>query len=691
MSESDGPVLLVVFDGWGYRPEARGNAIVAAETPNYDQLEEAYPHLVLEAAGEAVGLPAGTVGSGPAGFATLAAGRPVAQAQQLIGSAIDDGSFNANPVLREMIARLRDGDGRLHLVGLVSNGEVVSSEAHYFELLHLLAESGVAGEQVFIHAVLDGYDTPPRSGMNYLARFAAEMMRTGVGRVATLMGRNYALPGVSSWEPLERAYGAMVLGAGRLAPTAIQAIQSGYSRGEDDADLSPTVVLGTDGLPLGCVRPGDQVLCFCHQLRGIERLLRALADPAFDGFAREDWPAPRVIGLAGHRTLERLGCPVAFPAEPPRCTLSRELAAAGKRVALLCESAAADHLEPLQAGVGPETVSSFVLPSPPLHEIVERPERLARELTEQAVELLDQAAADLIVVDYTNADLAGHRGQPETARAAVEALDAVLPQLVRAARRAGASMLLTACYGNVEQLETPNSARPSPAHTANRVPLVVIDDRLKGYQFQGLEQAGLADLAPTVLAMLHLDICQHMTGIDLLAYLHPAAPEERGETGAAPVEIDAVEALGMAIVAEELARDYYTAAAAAATDLDAAALYRHLAAGEAERLRGLERRRALLAPGSDEPTAGRFDPAPRPSPGLSPLEVLDLAIKEELESYRILAELAARNLDPQGAVVLEQLANDELDFLERLQRLSEAEAIRLLSALPPAGRRAGKE
>ncbi|NUP98827.1 MAG: hypothetical protein HUU35_03110 [Armatimonadetes bacterium] len=683
MPQVSGPVVLVLFDGWGYRPEPFGNVIAEAVTPSYDQLWEAYPHVLLEASGPAVGLSEGTVGSAAAGYATIAAGRPVEQPPLRLDRAVDDGTFRTNDVLRAAAATVLEQGCRLHLLGLVSDGQVVSSERHYFELLSLLNEAGVPGDRVLVHAILDGYDTPHRSGMNYLARFAAEMMRSGVGRVATLLGRSYGMADTGGWEATERAYAALVHGAGRLVPSAIQALQAGYSRGEDDVTLSPSVVLGSDGLPLGRLGDGDIVLCFNHRESGIERLLSALLAPRFEAFEREEQPALRGITLTGYSYAAALGCQVAFPAPARPVSLGHRLAAAGKRVAVVSEGVAESHLRRLVAGADPATVTTCFLPSPPAEEVVEKPERLTAALTTTAVELIEGGEHDLVVVSYLNADLAGHYGQVAAARRAVEALDGALPPIVRTARRVGATVLLSSCYGNVEELEPATASRPNPAHTIHPVPLVLINDRFKGHQVPRGASHTLADLCGTVLGLLGLEVPSEVSGQDLSARLVAEERTDAEDDGAqAPLEISAAEAIGMTIMTARQARAYYQTGARRAGDPESAALYRHLADEEARRIRALERRYELLEPGHPyaPPEIGGEADYDLPDPRLRPLEVLEVAIREELETYRIFTEIATRNLDSQGKTVLEQLASEELEQLAQLQRLSDSEAIRLLSA-----------
>lgn len=686
MPTVSGPVVLVLFDGWAYRAETLGNAVAEADTPHFDQLWEAYPHILMAAAGPAVGLSEGAVGSAAASYATIAAGRPVEQPQLRLDKALESGDFQVNPVISQVAQEILAGEGRLHLYGLVSDGQVVTAERHYFALLAMLKRAGVPGEKVFVHAVLDGYDTPNRSGMNYLARFAAEMMRTGLGRVATLMGRRFGLASAGNWDATERAYAALVDGAGRLVPSAIQAIQAGYSRGEDDATLSPAVVLGADGLPLGQLRDGDHLICFNYREEGFERLARALRASEFNGFDRGTRPDVTVTALTSYSFADDLGLRVAFPAPPAPTSLGARLTGAGKRIGLVLESVMEGQIRRLTRGADAEKVVTRVLPSPAFDEVRERPERLTDELTAAAVELIEDGGLDLIVVDYVNADLAGHFGQMNLAVRAVESLDAALSPLVRTARKAKATLLLTACYGNVEELAVSGVPRPNPAHTANPVPLVLINDGLKGYHFARRDGYTLADLSATVLELLGMDPPGELQGRPLLSLLTPLDSEpEADPAGPAPVEISASEAIAMVIQVEREAKVYYLAASDACTDLDSASLYRHLAAETERRLQALERRYELLE-SARLPLAEA--PSPQaPAPDLPPLEVLEVAIREELDTHRILTDIAARNLEPQGRAVLEQMATEELAIVERLQKLAESEAIRLLSALPAEGRK----
>lgn len=685
MPRTSGPAVLLLFDGWGYRAESLGNAVAEAETPNYDQLWEAYPHTLLAAAGLAVGLAEGSVGNAVAGYDTLAAGHAVEQPALLVHRAVSEGRFITNEVILNSARAALARGGTIHLVGQVSDGQVVSAEEQYFALLRLCQQAGVPGDRVVVHAILDGHDTPPRSGLNYLARFAAEMMRTGIGRVATLMGRWYGMSEEGSWEATERAYAALVHGAGRLVPSAIQALQAGYSRGEDDFTLSPAVVLGADGLPLGRVGDGDLILAFNVRGEGLERLFRALLDKQFRGFEREQQPAVEVVCLTDYPYAADLGCQVAFPSPPPAPRLGQVLQRAGRRYGVVAESYLAPYLRRLAAGVPDDQVIARFIESPPAAEILGAPQRLADELSAAAVELIARRECDLLVVSYLNADLAGHSGDVGAAREAIEALDGVLPPLIRAARRAGATVFVTACYGNVEELGLPSTARPNPAHTANPVPLIIVNDALKGQHLPASGDRSLADLAPTILGLFELPAAPGMTGADLFDLLKPLDPRSaESNVSPAPVEIGALEALDMVLAMERSAVSYYRGAADRAGDPDSASLYRHLADEEQRRLDAVNHRHDLLSLNQSHvhEEYAVDSPAALPSPRLQPLEVLEAAVKEEVQTYRILTELAARNLDPQGTAVLEQMAQDELELLARLQQLCESEEIRILAALP---------
>ncbi len=393
-----------------------------------------------------------------------------------------------------------------------------------------------------------------------------------------------------------------------------------------------------------------------------------------------------VTALTSYSFAEDLGLRVAFPAPPPPPSLGARLTGAGKRVGLVLESVMESQIRRLTRGADPERVVTRILPSPAFDEVRERPERLTNELTAAAVELIEDGGLDLIVVDYVNADLAGHFGQMNLAVRAVESLDAALSPLVRTARKAKATLLLSACYGNVEELAVSGVARPNPAHTANPVPLVLINDSFKGYHFARRDGYNLADLSATVLDLLGLELPGELQGRPLVALLSQLDSDPEAElAGPAPVEITASEAIAMVIQIERETKAYYLTAADVTTDLDSAPLYRHLAAETERRLQALERRYELLE-SARLPLSATPEPAVPPA-GLPPLEVLEVAIREELDTHRILTDIAARNLDPQGRAVLEQIATEELAIVERLQKLAESEAIRLLSALPAEGRK----
>lgn len=515
-----GPVALVVLDGWGLSEETEGNAIALARTPNMDRLTAAYPHSTLRADGESVGLLHGQMGNSNVGHLNLGAGRIVYQDHTRIHRAIDSGEFQRNPVLLDAMERAR-GRGRLHLLGLVSDGGVHSHIRHLFALLALARDAGLPGDRVYIHAILDGRDTPPRSAEGYLAALLDEMARTGVGRVATVMGRYYAMDRDRRWERTEMAYRALVDGEGVTAPDAVAALEAAYARGETDEFVQPTVLAEANGRPVARIERGDVVIFFNYRADRARQLAGALASPAFDGFPRGEAPADLVTMNLYDETLH---VPVAFSHGFIPNTLGDLVSRRGWRQLRIAETEKYAHVTYFFNG-GSERVFPgevrVLVPSPKVATYDLCPEMSAREVTRRFLEELETGRYRFVVLNFANADMVGHTGNLEAAIRAIEVVDECLGRVVDAVLARRGAVLVVADHGNAEQMFDRRRNQPHTAHTPNPVPCLLI---APGAERWSLRPGTMADVAPTLMELMGLAPPPEMDGRSLIVH-HPAARE----------------------------------------------------------------------------------------------------------------------------------------------------------------------
>jgi 2,3-bisphosphoglycerate-independent phosphoglycerate mutase len=514
-------VCLVILDGWGLAPPGPGNAVELARTPVFDELWAAHPHTQLTASGRAVGLPDGQMGNSEVGHLNLGAGRVVRQDLTRIDDAVADGELAENPALRDAFAAAREA-GRLHLLGLVSDGGVHASMGHLRALIELAADHGVP--DVVLHAFTDGRDTLPDSGARYLAT-AEGWLREHGGRVATVSGRYYAMDRDRRWPRVELAYDAIV--HGRPAPlgadpddfaahgartghadSAEEAVRAAYARGETDEFVRPTLV-GEEGR----VRDGDAIVFFNFRPDRARELTRALAEPGFAEFDRGD--APRVHYTTLTEYQEDWDYPVAFPPDRPRATLASVLAERGMRQLHVAETEKYPHVTYFFNG-GEEHEHAgeerCLVDSPrdvPTYD--HKPEMSAPAAAAAFVERWRAGDYGFGIINFANPDMVGHTGVIPAAVKAIETVDACLGRVVETVHAAGGACIVTADHGNADHMLEPDGS-PNTAHSLNPVPLVVT--AASG----GLRDGGiLADIAPTVLDLLGVEQPPEMTGQSLLA------------------------------------------------------------------------------------------------------------------------------------------------------------------------------
>ena len=501
------PVILAILDGWGERPEAVCNAIKAATTPNWDRYWKDLPHAKLSASSLDVGLPDGQMGNSEVGHMTLGSGRVVLQDLPRIDAAIHDGTLDEHPDLLAFIERLKKTGGTCHLLGLLSPGGVHSHHWHMRTLAELVARGGVP---VKVHAFLDGRDTPPKSAADYIQRFTVECRRIDGVSIATVCGRFWAMDRDQRWDRVEKAYATMVDALGPVAADAVGAIKAAYDNDISDEFIEPTVI----GVPAPMV-DGDGILMANFRSDRAREILGALVDPDFKGFKRPRRPEfAGAVGMVDYSdTLKPFITPL-FPSLEMNDILSEIISRAGLKQLHTAETEKYAHVTFFFNG-GREAPfdgeERILVPSPRVDTYDLKPEMSAVEVTDNIIKAIGSNAYDFIVVNYANGDMVGHTGIMEAAVKAVETVDACLGRLEAAVLDAGGVMVVTADHGNCEKMC--HGGQPFTSHTLNLVPVLLIGAPEGA---GALADGGLADIAPTVLELLDLDVPAVMSGRSLI-------------------------------------------------------------------------------------------------------------------------------------------------------------------------------
>ncbi len=507
------PVTLIVMDGWGVNPAKEGNAIVEAGTPNLSGLEKAYPHTTLEASGLAVGLPSGQMGNSEVGHLTIGAGRTIYQDFTRITKAIEEGSFQQNPVLNAILINIKESKGSLHLMGLLSDGGVHSHITHLYALIEAAKRNGL--ERVYVHAFLDGRDTPPDSGRGYMRDLCSFMEKTGLGSVATVSGRYYAMDRDNRWDRVKKAYDAITVGRGREADDPVKAVEDAYERGETDEFVTPTVIKRGDG-PVATVDDNDGVIFFNFRADRARELTRAFIEEDFNGFTRKR--RPKLTGFVTMTEYDAgFNVPVLFPPQDLKNTLGEVLSSRGIRQFRVSETEKYAHVTFFFNG-GVEKAEPgedrLLIPSVkdvPTYDLC--PAMRAREIADAAIDRIGADRYGFVLINFANGDMVGHTGVFDAAVKAVRAVDEAVGRVVEAAKKRGWSVLITSDHGNVEQMKDPATGAPHTAHTTNPVPFILVDDSLKDVTLG--KDGGLRDIAPTVLRIMDIEKPRDMEGIPL--------------------------------------------------------------------------------------------------------------------------------------------------------------------------------
>ena len=505
----------MILDGFGIA-KTEGNAIAAAKKPNLDKLFSENPITKIGASGMDVGLPDGQMGNSEVGHTNIGAGRIVYQELTRITKAVQDGSFFENEALVHAMNNAKENGTALHLIGLLSNGGVHSHNQHLYGLLEMAKKMGV--ENVYVHALLDGRDVPPSSGKDFVKELMEKMKEIGVGKVATVMGRYYAMDRDNRYERVQLAYAAMTYGEGVPAQSAAAAMQHSYDEGVVDEFVKPAVVQ-EGGRPVATIGAGDSVIFFNFRPDRAREITRAYILPEFDGFERRGgcFPLYYVSMTQYDKTFEgRLH--VAFAPETLRNTLGEYLSQKGLAQLRIAETEKYAHVTFFFNG-GVEAPNPgedrALIPSPKVATYDLKPEMSAFEVTEEAVRRIESGRYDVMILNFANCDMVGHTGVMEAAVAAVHAVDACTARVVEAVLNSGGRCIITADHGNAELMWDTAAGAPFTAHTTNPVPCILVDDARKGAQLR--EGGRLCDLAPTLLELLGLPAPQEMTGRSLLA------------------------------------------------------------------------------------------------------------------------------------------------------------------------------
>lgn len=505
------PVMLMILDGFGIAEASEGNAVSLAKKPNFDKLMKEYPHSMLEASGMAVGLPEGQMGNSEVGHLNIGAGRIVYQELTRITKAIADGDFFKNEELLKAMKNAKENNTALHLMGLLSDGGVHSHINHLKGLLEFAKKEGLT--EVYVHAFMDGRDVAPSSGKEFIEKTEEMMKEVGVGKIATVSGRYYAMDRDNRWERVELAYNAIVRGTGNTANSAVEAIEESYKNDKTDEFVIPTVVL-EDGNPTATVKSGDSVVFFNFRPDRARELTRALTQKDFDGFNAEKLDLTFVTMTQYDKTFE--GVMIAFKPQTLENTLGEFVADKGLNQLRIAETEKYAHVTFFfNGGVEKpnENEDRALIASPKVATYDLKPEMSAYEVTEELLKRIDSEKYDMIILNYANPDMVGHTGVIPAAVKAIETVDECLGKVADKILEKGGSLFVTADHGNAETMIDFKTGNPFTAHTTDPVPFVWVTKDTEG---KTLENGKLSDIAPTMLHEMGLEAPSEMTGHSLI-------------------------------------------------------------------------------------------------------------------------------------------------------------------------------
>ena len=499
------PTMLMILDGWGWREEREANAVLLADTPNFDRFYADHPHAFLKTCGPDVGLPKGQMGNSEVGHLNIGAGRVVKQELPRIDEAVETGELAERIAASGFAEKLKETGGTAHVLGLISPGGVHAHQAHAAAVAKILAEAGVP---VAMHAFTDGRDTPPKSGAESIARLERGLPE-GV-KIATVIGRYFAMDRDKRWDRVERAFDAIAAGKGKAEAEAVAAVEAAYAAGTTDEFIEPAVIGGYAGM-----KDGDGVLCINFRGDRAREILWALLLPDFDGFARSVTPkVAAAVGMVSYGGALEEAMTTLFPPEELVDGLAETVSKAGLKQIHMAETEKYPHVTYFLNGGREEPFEGedrIMVPSPKVATYDLQPEMSAPELTEKLLGAIRSDKYALIVVNFANPDMVGHTGSLEAAIKAVETVDGALGQVIPEIEARGGALIVTADHGNCETMVDPATGGPHTAHTLNDVPVILMAPGVKA-----LRNGRLADLAPTLLALLDLPQPAAMTGKTLI-------------------------------------------------------------------------------------------------------------------------------------------------------------------------------
>ncbi|MBU3145421.1 2,3-bisphosphoglycerate-independent phosphoglycerate mutase [Clostridium sp. CF012] len=504
------PVMLMILDGFGLSDNLDGNAVVSANKPNYDAIFEKYPTTKLMASGLEVGLPEGQMGNSEVGHLNIGSGRIIYQELTRITKEIKEGNFFKNPAFNNAIDKAIEADSSIHLLGLLSDGGVHSHINHLKALLKLAKDKGA--KKVYVHAFLDGRDVQPGSALEYIADLEQYMNEIGLGKIATVSGRYYAMDRDMRWERVKLAYDAMVLSKGEENTSAIEAVNRAFHDNKTDEFVLPTVIM-ENNKPVSAIKNNDSVIFFNFRPDRAREITRAINDKVFLGFEREALNLNYVCTTQYDMSLENVD--VAYTSESFTNTLGEYVSKMGKKQLRIAETEKYAHVTFFFNG-GVEAPNDnedrALIPSPKVATYDLKPEMSAYEVTEELLKRLDTNEYDMIILNFANPDMVGHTGDFEAAKKAIEAVDICLGKIVENVLDKNGTIFITADHGNSEQMIDFSTGKPMTAHTTNLVPFTCVSNHRVELKESGI----LADIAPTMLSVMGLETPEEMTGKSLI-------------------------------------------------------------------------------------------------------------------------------------------------------------------------------
>ena len=503
------PVMLMILDGFGINPNEKGNAVAIANTPNIDKLKKTWPTTIIHTSGLDVGLPEGQMGNSEVGHTNIGAGRIVYQDLTRITKSIEDGDFFSIKEFADAIDNCKKNNSNLHIMGLLSDGGVHSHIRHLVALLEFAKRKDF--ENVYVHCFMDGRDTPPTSGEGYIAKLEEKMKEKGVGKIATIEGRFYAMDRDKRWNRVKEAYDAMVNGVGEEATSAVGAIEASYQKEVFDEFVKPTVIHSGDS-PVATIKDNDSVIFFNFRPDRAREITRTLVDEDFNEFETKKMNLFFVCFTQYDETMPNVK--IAFKPETLVNTFGEYISKKGLKQLRIAETEKYAHVTFFFNGGEEkeyEGEDRILVPSPKVETYDLKPEMSALEVTDKVVEAINSGKYDSIILNYANPDMVGHTGSLEAAVKAVETIDGCVGKVVEAIEKQNGVLIITADHGNAEQMIDYKTGEPQTAHTTNPVPLILV-----GLEGVKLKEGKLADLAPTMLDIMGLEKPQEMTGESLI-------------------------------------------------------------------------------------------------------------------------------------------------------------------------------